>query len=360
MNILILTTHLNPGGISRYVVNLAMGLSQIGHKVYVASKGGEWKEKMRLTNVDFFYIPINTKSWISRKTFLSFFKLLFFVLHNRIQVICANTRVTQFVAYLLWKFTGIPYVSVFHGFYKKRWERRVFKFEGLKTIAVSHAVRNHLVRDFKISPDKISVVYNGIDKEAFKSLINRKVKTQFGLNKNDIVIGVLGRISQEKGHFLVVEAFKKLSREFENIYLFICGKGKLEKELKDFVNSLNLSDRVKFLDLEGEEFLDIVDILVVASSHEGFGFIILEAFAKKVCVIAYPTGGIKEIVKDGVNGLLFYHYSPDCLAENIKKIITFPELREKLTRNAEFYLDYFSLEKMVKYTEKIFEEVLNR
>ena len=126
MNILILTTHLNPGGISRYVVNLAKGLGST-HRVWVASSGGPWRKKCIFPGVSIYSIPIRTKSLLSIKIIFSLIKLLPFVVRHKIDIICANTRVTQFLSYLLYRCTGIPYVSVFHGFYKPRWERKIMK-----------------------------------------------------------------------------------------------------------------------------------------------------------------------------------------------------------------------------------------
>jgi len=356
MKVLILTTHLNYGGIPRYVLNLAKGLKSKEHRVWVGSSGGIWQERLKKEGIDHLYLPINTKSFLSIKVFLSLFFLIPFLLRNSIDVIIANTRVTQFLAYLVMRFFEIKYISVFHGTYKKNWLRKTFKFEGIRTIAVSEAVKEHLIKDLLIREKKIRVIYNGIDIQAFKE--KKYSKRDFGIPSSYITLGVLGRISQEKGHFLVVSSFKELIKNYRNIFLLICGEGRLRKRLEEFVEKIGVKERVKFFSLEGRDFLDIVDILIVASTKEGLGIVILEAFAKGVPVIAYPCGGIQELIKDKINGLFFHPYNPSHLRKKIEELIENEKLKEEIIEEARKDVIKFSLERMSEATEKVMEEVI--
>ncbi len=355
MNILILTTHLNPGGISRYVVSLSCALSK-NNNVWVASDKGEWQKELVNSKVGYKHIPIATKSIMDIKVFCSFFILVPFVLKNKIDIIHCNTRVTQFIGFLLYIFLRKKYVSSFHGFYRPHLARKIFKFEGIKSIAVSGAVKEHLYNDLKIKKDKIEVIYNGIEKKDFSSKKYRK--EDVGLEDSCITLGILGRISEEKGHFLVLKAFRELKDKFKNIFLLVCGKGKLENKLKKRIDEMGVKDEVLFVSLKAEDFLDIVDILLVASFKEGFGYTILEAFAKEVCVIGFATGGIKEIIKDKENGLLFYDYKKDALIDTINSLLNDNLLKEKIKQKAKESLEVFSLDKMAHYTEAVYKEVL--
>lgn len=353
MNILILTTHLNPGGISRYAVNLARGLRS-NHKIWVASSGGKWERKLTQLNVSFCSIPIRTKSLISIKIVLSLIKLLPFVVRHKIDVLCANTRVTQFLSYLIYRCSGIPYVSVFHGFYRPRLERRLFKFEGVQSIAVSGAVKTYCLNALGIPKQNVRVVYNGIEKEQFRP--REHAKQEYGFKKEDVVLGMLGRISAEKGHFLALEAFKILKEKYKHISFLISGEGKLQNALRERIKQKHLEDRVRLLSLEGEEFLDVIDVLIVPSSREGFGFSVLEGFAKKVCVVGFSTGGVKEIIQDGQTGFLFYRYDAASLASTLEKVLEDTSLRKKVVENAYNSLDIFSLQTMAENTIEVFQK----
>ncbi len=110
MKVLLLTTHLNHGGISRYVLGLAKGLKQRGHQVWVASSGGTWCHELEDLGITHKQIPIKTKSFLSPKVFLSLLALRGFIKKEGSEIIHGNTRVTQHLALLIHKFTGITYI----------------------------------------------------------------------------------------------------------------------------------------------------------------------------------------------------------------------------------------------------------
>src|SRR4030042_3328970 len=124
MNVLLIGTHLNPGGISRYIINLAKGLSGRGSRVWVASCGGDWQAELAQAGITHVTVPIRTKSIASFKIWRSYRILSRFIKKNPIEIIHANTRVTPFLAYLLYRRFRIPYVSAFHGYYKVSFFRK--------------------------------------------------------------------------------------------------------------------------------------------------------------------------------------------------------------------------------------------
>ncbi|MFA5008363.1 MAG: glycosyltransferase family 4 protein [Candidatus Omnitrophota bacterium] len=357
MRILLLCTHLNAGGISRYILTLAKGLKKNGHQVWVScAPEGEWVSLLEEESIPYKSIPIKTKSLFSPKILISFFTLLPFVKKEKIDIIHSNSRVTQFLGFLLYKFAKVPYVSTFHGFYRKSRARKQLKFEGLRTIAISNSVKAHLSQDLNIPEEKIRIIYNGVCQEEFSA--RKKTKTDYGFKKDTFVIGILGRISEEKGHFLAVEAFKLLSYDHNNICLLVSGRGKLEEELKTFIRLVEVEDKTKFLNLEAKNFLDIPDVLIVPSRKEGFGYVIIEAFLKEVPVIGFSAGAIPEIIKNGENGLLFTKYEGFCLKQAIEQLMSDKELREKIVKQAKKDAQVFSMENMALNMEKVYREVL--
>ncbi|MFH1518944.1 MAG: glycosyltransferase family 4 protein [Candidatus Omnitrophota bacterium] len=355
MNILILTTHFNPGGISRYVLNLSQALRRQKHNVWVACSGGEWVQKLNSSGVDYKQIPIKTKSICSIKILLSFRALAKLITQEKIDLVHCNTRVTQFLGFLISKRFKIPYISAYHGFYRPSIFRRWLKFSGTIAIAVSEAVAEHLVRDLGIAREKIKVVYNGINPDDF--LIKEAKRSDWGFSKDDYLIGILSRISAEKGHFLAAEAIAKLKLKYQNIYLLVSGKGKRENQLKEYLKKAGIERRVKFINCQPNQFFDIIDLLLVPSRKEGFGYSIIEAFIKEVPVIGYNTGGIAEIIKDRENGILFYHYNSFTLAGAIEEIIVNPKLAREIVNQAKKDVGYFSADRMVIDTEKIYQEL---
>jgi glycosyltransferase involved in cell wall biosynthesis len=352
MNILILTTHFNRGGISRYAISLAKGLSEQRHNVWVASCGGDWIKKLEAINIPHIAIPIKTKKILSPKVFLSLIRLWQFLQTQNIDVVHANTRVVQFLAFLIYKQFRIPYVSTFHGFYRPAITRKLFQFQGLQTIAVSKAVKNHLAHDLWIKEEKIRVIYNGIDLKEFSSGENKR--SEWGFKDSDCLVGILGRISSEKGHFLTAEAIRLLSAKYDNIYLIISGTGKLEEALKTFVKKTGIEKRVIFLNCTANLFLSNINILVVPSSREGFGYSIIEAFAKGIPVVGYNIGGIPEVIQHKKNGILFYGYDSLALADAIEELILHDALRNKIVCQAKDDVVYYSTTRMAIETEEVY------
>jgi len=111
MNILFLTNHLNVGGITQYSLTLASGLKKRGHNVYIASSGGNLVTRFVDEGITYINIPIKTKSEISWNVLASLFKLLPYVKEKNIDIIHANTRVTQVLGYLIQRFSHKPFVS---------------------------------------------------------------------------------------------------------------------------------------------------------------------------------------------------------------------------------------------------------
>jgi len=357
MRILLICTHLKAGGISRYVLTLAKGLKKNGHCVWVScAPYGKWLIKLKEEGIGYKSIPIKTKSILSIKIWISFFILSRFVKKEKIDIIHSNSRVTQLLGFLLYKFTKTPYVNTFHGFYRKSFIRKQLKFAGLRTIAISENVKTHLSQDLRIPEDKIRVVYNGVCREEFS--VRKKTKTDYGFKKDDFVIGILGRISEEKGQFLGVEAFKLLSYDHDNVYLAISGRGRLEEELKTFIKLTDLENKTKLFDMEAKDFLDIPDILIVPSRREGFGYVIIEAFLKEVPVIGFNGGAIPEIIRDKENGLLFNKYDAFYLKQAIEKLMFDRPLYQKIVKNAKEDAQAFSMENMALKIEKAYSEVL--
>ncbi|MBU2102973.1 MAG: glycosyltransferase family 4 protein [Candidatus Omnitrophota bacterium] len=356
MNILILGNHCDPGGVTRYMINLASGLTSRGNRVIVASDRGAWRTLFEDKGIRHAEIPIRTKSIVSPKIFFSLWRLRELLGSEKIDIVHANTRVTQCLAYYIWFFFRIPYVSAFHGYYRSSLMRRMMNFSGMKAIAVSNAVKRHMIDDLNIPEASVSVVYNGISLADF--LEKHRDKKEFNFSSGDIVMGVLGRISQEKGHFCALQAFKRVYARNKNIFLVFSGQGKLEAKLRESIVRENLTERVRFINAEAADFLDIIDLLLVPSRQEGFGYAVIEAFAKGVPVIGYNVGGIAEIIRHRDNGLLFYRYSPEALAEAIETLLADGHLRSAICRTAADDVQLFSIDAMAANTEEVYKSVL--
>ena len=361
MKVLLLANHVNYGGIPAYLLNLAAGLHGKGDFEYtVASRGGELEEEFEKRGVRHIRLPLTTKCEISPKVFLSFLKLYKMVKETPIDVIHANTRVTQVLAALLSLFTGKPYISTCHGYFKTRLGRRLLPCWGRKVIAISDQVRDHLIHDFYLDPRKIELIYNGVDLEKFHPYTEEELrleKKRLGLDEDKKIIGHIGRLSSVKGQKFLILAAEKLIQERKDIQFLIIGDGGEERDLKKLIEEKHLNAFVFIRPSIPDTALalSLMDVFVMPSLQEGLGFSILEAQAAGVAVAASRVGGIPTIVKDEVTGLLFSAGDVDSLASVLSRLLRDQSLRNVLVQNARRQVrDKFSLSLMAEKTRALY------
>lgn len=360
MNVLIITPHLRIGGVPRYVLNLAKGLSSQEHNVSVASSGGEWESQITENGSDFIRIPLNTKSILSFKIWRCFFMLSKVVKEQQIDVIHANTRVGQVLAWLLSKTCHVPFVSTYHGYYKAHFFRRLIRFDGIKAISISNEIKKHIVDDLKISSEKISVVHNGIDIAEYNKGISKSILRDRYNISGEPLVGIVARISPEKNHVFLIDAFMLFLKKYPKATLLIFGTGRQEEVLHSYVKEIKIEESVKFIRTgDVKEIFSLLDVSILPSLQEGFGFSIIEAQALGIPVIGSNIGGIKEVIDDNISGLIFERFDPGLLCEKIELLTKDTELRNRLISTAFEYLDEkFSLSKMTEGTVRVYKEAL--
>ncbi|MBU0547261.1 MAG: glycosyltransferase, partial [Candidatus Omnitrophica bacterium] len=140
MKILLITTHINFGGISSYTFSLAKALINNGHEVVCASSSGEMHNIFKRNGIRTINIPINTKSELNPKILMSLIRLLLLNRTEKFDIIHAQTRVAQVLAYYMSKLTKIPFVSTCHGFFRRNMGRQLYPCWGAVVIAISEQV----------------------------------------------------------------------------------------------------------------------------------------------------------------------------------------------------------------------------
>lgn len=369
MNILYVTNHLNIGGITRYVLTLAKGMKQRGHSVFIASSQGALLPNFIAEGVTCIPIPIKTKQEISFKVLRSFFALRAAVKKNKIDIVHSHSRTTQVLGCMVAYATGAHHISTCHGFFKKRFSRKAFPCWGEKTIAISESVGDHLVNDFGVREEDIVVVHSGVEvdrPQAATPLSNitnhgrdklqAEAKKRFGL-KEGPVVGVVARLSQEKGHSYLIEAMRMVVDVFPEAQLLIVGDGRLKEALVNLVQQLGLKRNVFFAHSVSntQDAFCAMDIFVLPSLKEGLGLALMEAMGFGLCVAGSRVGGITSLIKDGDNGMLFEPADARQLAGIIKNLLSDKQKRDSLAKKAkECIVRNFSVKEMLQKTEEVY------
>jgi glycosyltransferase involved in cell wall biosynthesis len=363
MNILYITTHLNTGGISSYLLTLSGAMKENGHTVYIAAGPGELLPRFQKAGIKYIPVPINTKQEISLQVLRTFLILARKVKEHDIDIIHAQTRVTQVVGCLLDWFCRRPYVSTCHGFFKKRIFRMLMPCWGRLCIAISAQVRAHLAGDLKLAPERIRLIHNGIDLGHFSRSDEQtclQTRKELGV-ENSLVVGILARLSEVKGHRYLIEAMKQVSEKVASARLLIIGEGKIKKDLMSLSDSLAISDKVIFLPNVPEtvRFLSVMDVFVMPSLHEGLGLGLMEAMALGCPVIGSNVGGIKSLIQNDYNGILVEPADPQGLAYAIIALLQDAGKRQLFSRRAQAFIRKdFSHRQMAAQTQEVYEECL--
>ncbi len=153
-----------------------------------------------------------------------------------------------------------------------------------------------------------------------------------GSSAEATVIGGLGRLIERKGFADLLEAARLLADAGRRFEVLVGGSGPAEAALRALVERLALTDRVRFLgwveDRRG--FFAAIDIACVPSREEPFGIVVLEAMAHARAVVASAAAGPREIIRDGIDGLLVPPASPPALAAALASLLDDPRRRAAL------------------------------
>ena len=174
-----------------------------------------------------------------------------------------------------------------------------------RIIAVSDAVRNVLVRD-GLDPAQITVVRDAIDVARVRGATPVDVRARVGLGARARIILAVGALVGHKGHRHLVAAIPSLVAAAPEAHVVIAGEGELRHELESLAIRLGVASRLLmpgFIENVAGWFPS-ADVFVMPSVEEGLGSSVLEAMAAGTPIVATTAGGIPEVVRDGIDGLL--------------------------------------------------------
>jgi glycosyltransferase involved in cell wall biosynthesis len=237
-----------------------------------------------------------------------------------------------------------PWVAFHHGYTTT--DRKMRAYNLLNRWSLPKADRvitvcEAFARDLSVagvSWDRIHVQHNSIRPEKLLGSEGEVLRTQLGVAKDDILLLSVGRLSREKAHIDLVSAFRHLQEidPDNRATLVIVGDGPERANLAAAAASLGLGQRVIFAgQIENvRPFYAAADMLVLPSHSEGSPYVLLEAMAAMVPVVATAVGGVPEIVEDEESALLVPVRNARAMAAAIARVRTHPELARKLTTNA--------------------------
>lgn len=203
------------------------------------------------------------------------------------------------------------------------------------------------------TPVETRIIYNGIDPARFRppsAAERNEARGRFGFAANDLVLGMTGRITANKGQRRVCEALLACRDSYPQLRLLIAGSGPEEETLKTWCADHGLADRLRFAGFQTDvvPVLHALDVFIMASEEEGLGLSLLEAMATGLPCLVSNFPAAAEIVTHGEDALTFTRGNAASLIEAIVDCVESPHKRlEWGTRAREVVLERFTLEETV-------------
>ncbi len=205
------------------------------------------------------------------------------------------------------------------------------------SVTVSLDLEEYIASEMRVDRSRIETIPNGIDVTRFSvASDNSTLRKELGIEEGSMVIGTVGRLTEQKGMVFLIDAFGEISRRFPGAVLVIVGDGELRTDLEDRSVSKGLGDRIIFTGVRDDipRLLGLFDVFVLPSLWEGQPITIMEAMASGRSIVATDVGGNSEILRSGEFGLLVPAKDPGALAGAVGRLLDDTTLAVKIGEKA--------------------------
>ncbi len=321
------------GGGEKWNYDLSAGLSSKGYEVIAfAHPRSELIKKLQTASLDNIPVVVNNLSFLNP---FKIFRLRKIFKQEKVKTLVLSLSSDLKVAGIAAKLAGVDNIiysranpiPIRNTFFNRYLFSKVITW----MIANSEETkRSVLVNNPNlIDPSKIQVIYPGIDLNYRR---NSGTDPVYSRQDGEVVLGNAGRLSEEKGQIYLIHLAEILKEKGIKFRILIAGAGKLKAWLKKQARHRNVQDEVVFLGFvqNVEQFYSDIDVFLLTSLWEGFGYVMVEAMAEKKPVIAFDIRSSAEVVDDGTSGYLVPRGDVEAMAEKVIQLSKDNKLREEI------------------------------
>jgi glycosyltransferase involved in cell wall biosynthesis len=287
-------------------------------------------------------------------------------IHVGADVVHAHGYKADIYVYLALRGTAIPYVSTCHNWLNNDITVRLYGIADrfvlrnyMRVVAVSADVQQRL-RKAGVAREKISPIRNGIDLQPFENA-TPAIRPAADSKENSLRIGLIGRLSPEKGIDIFLRAAALVLPEFPNARFLLVGEGPDRDKLELLIDELKMRDSISFLGRRDDmpSIYASLDVMVSASRFEGLPMAILEGMATGLPLVATAVGEVSTVVLEGRTGLLVKPEDPNALAEKILELLRDPAKRRRFgTAARKLIQQEYSSQRMTSDYLRIYSEAI--
>lgn len=375
-NILYLHTGAELYGADVILLELLKGLDRSKYNPYVIlPNNGPLVNEIKKLNINVlvkdypilrrqFFTPLGIIKYLG-SLILSLIWMSRFISKNHIDIIQSNT-----LAVLEGGFLHIirrkPHIWHVHEIIKspnflRVFYRRFVPVACTKVLCVSKAVKNNLSSKNKKHNNKLVVVHNGINIEKFKPFKDNNIREELNLSGDEILVGMIGRVNNIKGQGFLLDVAREICNKHDNVSFLMVGDAfsGQEKLMEDLVEASKCPSLKGKVYIEGfrkdtPSIYNNLDIFVLPSiKPDSFPTVVLEAMSTGLPIVANVTGGVKEMVKDSVNGFLISDIDRSKMAKKLNTLIENTELRDRFGKMSRKIIEE-------NFTSQVFHKKINR
>jgi len=291
-----------------------------------------------------------------------------FLKESNFDVIYTHLFLTNLIFRILAIRNKVPVILSFeHSQYynKNRWQIIMDNFLSRwnsKIIVSTESVASFTASQEKIPISKFKVIPNPLTIPKKESVDLGSLRKEYSIPESAFIVLNIGRFSKEKGQKYLVEAAAQLLPKIPNLYVLIVGHGPLAKELAPQIEDLGIGQRCKLI-LEPErakEFLYLANVFVLPSLREGQSIVTYEALMAGLPVISSNILSIREIIKEGENGLFVGAEDSKQIAIAIEKLYKDKELLDSMSKKAKESVAHYNSQENIRQLERLIEGSLGR
>ena len=344
-NVLFIVRTMGLGGTENVVLQLCEILSEKVNKIVVCSSGGVHEKKLQEMGIKHYVIPdIASKNPMDMLKSCRSIKNV--IDKEQISIVHSHHRMAAFYAELVAPRSVVKVANAHNTFTDKK-KLTQLAYRSTKVIAVGEMVKKNLTEYFGIPKEKICVIHNAV-KPFDGNIVPVEALCQEH-TKGNVLIGNIGRLSEQKGMSYFIEAAEIAAKAHPEARFIIVGDGEESEQLHAQVKAKGLQNKVLFLGYRNDiqNVMSQLDFVVLSSLWEGLPLTPIEAYSVGKTVVGTAVDGTTEIIRDGIDGYLIEPRNPMQLAEKMNELIENPEMRESMGIQAmKRYQDEFSFEKL--------------
>ena len=352
LKILQIISGINVNGAVAYCKFLSEQLQQFGHQVSVLCRPDSWIQQHLPPSIEVF------ESDLSRRP-LELRRVAKWIRQQEFDVMHSHMSSAHAYGVLMRLMTRTPVVATAH-----QCSLQFHWWMNHRVIANSKSTATYQRRFNLVPASKLSTIHCFTDLDRFLNTTPASVqivRNEMRLKDDDFVVGLVGNVVARKGHLYLFKAIEEIVASVPNFKLVLIGRFHRRqiyvKRLRNLQRQPALLNRVKWLGLRDnvQDFMAAFDLNVVPSVEEPLGLVALESLATGTPVVATNTGGLPEIIKPHINGLLVPPKNPRALAKAIIAMAKAPETRQRFGENGRrFVQENFNPETLAREVENVF------